>query len=1256
VRKTRGNRKISKVLSGVTAGLLLVLSFGCQLRPTAPAENAVGIWEQGRDYGEIPPEEINENLTPQQLERMFVALEDIPLEGLWEGEDPNGAMPPIPKRIGPGSRLKARKAYLQGREFISQGAFGAAVGILTKGLELDPNSAAINELLAKAYYNQNSYSAAESAARRALQFDKDNITAYQILGSIRQEKKELARALSFYYQALRCKGATAENPMTAVLHLQLARALMEMGYLAASAQEYDKAYILLHQQRRYSQAALSMEKLTRQMHLPLLTRVSLYVRMGQIEQAVQALLETEKLFSARVDLLRAFVISLASRRMPIQIRFRQVTVFCRYLIAVRYEVEHVLAIYYEACRKMAKHQDYVDTLGSWHTPTPPNRMILAKREYAYGLYLAEKDEQAEKIWLAMLSQPPSTETALVHRDLARLYRRKHKWQAMLVHYGRFLELQPGAREVLSAEMTEQTASISDLESLLEQWRNEERLCGHYGSSYLLGLLAEQQEKPELAEFYYQRSLSEQLDFEPARTRLFELLLKRQQYSKLMHWIRQYNLDEQAAPELRWYAGRAYAGMGRLAAAVVCFEQVIAQDAEHIQGYLDLAEVLMRQEDFVQAEEVLRGVRRTWPGRQEVNKYLLILYAVWSAQPSQNDQFYLAAEKRAWQMMDSLRKEEPTLAKLVLNRKSPVSPEVKHVISILSEYVRKYPDGRILGMIFARLLYDAGEYERAAQEIDRVLVQYPEHIQCLSMGALFHEKADDYARAGELRQRIWQQRPEDPHLLVKALAAFDQGRQSQKALELLLNAWGQSAWQDRRNIQILQESAFRLFQVTRHYEQAVELYQRWYEITKPTSEKVANDKGDIHRIITENLIWALIESGDYPRAFQEVRSYQKYYEPKEPYLAIYLARALNIRHQYERSVEWLGELLQLGSGNESLRLQYYLTLIQQGRVEESLAAARTWSAAQPEQKNRLKILTFLLRWVGKNEQAAQRLRQYVDSAPNDYDLRFDLIDTLREGGSYDEAEKVLASIPQKGKWASLRLSAQVKIDITRGECQRALARIDNLVQDKKSPEVEELKVEILVSCGQEKKAVERIEKLIEENPDEHVGLLWYSNFLSQREKTDKAVELLESLLQKQPDNALLKNNLAYSLIEANRDPQRSRRLLEESLHAEPDSGPTLDSMGWLYYKEGKFEQALGYIYQAAGTMATPDPEVLDHLGDTVYRLGRPRQARQYWRQAVAILEHRLPGEKNVRNDKDRIEGKIRQLNAGKEVTVTSLFDE
>jgi tetratricopeptide (TPR) repeat protein len=302
------------------------------------------------------------------------------------------------------------------------------------------------------------------------------------------------------------------------------------------------------------------------------------------------------------------------------------------------------------------------------------------------------------------------------------------------------------------------------------------------------------------------------------------------------------------------------------------------------------------------------------------------------------------------------------------------------------------------------------------------------------------------------------------------------------------------------------------------------------------------------------------------------------------------------------------------------------------------------------------LTFLYRWAGQTDPVVRRLRQYVGQMPKDHDLRLALIDTLRDAGRYEEAEKELSGLPQQGKWRSVRLSSQVKIDITRGDCQKALARIYQLAGDKKTPEIEQLKVEILVSCGEVQKAVERIEELIEENPNEDMGRIWYSNFLSQQKKPEEAVLLLEDILQKNPDDTMLKNNLAYTLIEANLDPQRARRLLEESLHAEPDNGPTLDSMGWLYYKEGNSEQALQYIYQAAVTMVAPDAEVLDHLGDASYRLGRQNQARRYWQQAVTSLEHRLPVEENLRKDKERIEGKIQQLNAGEEVTVAVLFGE
>ena len=61
---------------------------------------------------------------------------------------------------------------------------------------------------------------------------------------------------------------------------------------------------------------------------------------------------------------------------------------------------------------------------------------------------------------------------------------------------------------------------------------------------------------------------------------------------------------------------------------------------------------------------------------------------------------------------------------------------------------------------------------------------------------------------------------------------------------------------------------------------------------------------------------------------------------------------------------------------------------------------------------------------------------------------------------------------------------------------------------------------------------------------------------------------------------------------------------------------IDSLGWAYYLYGHFEQAKVLI-ERANDLAASDPnfEVLDHLGDVYWRLGRRDDARGAWRQAL-----------------------------------------
>jgi len=54
-----------------------------------------------------------------------------------------------------------------------------------------------------------------------------------------------------------------------------------------------------------------------------------------------------------------------------------------------------------------------------------------------------------------------------------------------------------------------------------------------------------------------------------------------------------------------------------------------------------------------------------------------------------------------------------------------------------------------------------------------------------------------------------------------------------------------------------------------------------------------------------------------------------------------------------------------------------------------------------------------------------------------------------------------------------------------------------------------------------------------------------------------------------------------------------RVRKQALVLEPENGAYLDSLGWFYYKKGKFKEALSHLERAASFLT--DPVIYDHLG-------------------------------------------------------------
>ena len=70
---------------------------------------------------------------------------------------------------------------------------------------------------------------------------------------------------------------------------------------------------------------------------------------------------------------------------------------------------------------------------------------------------------------------------------------------------------------------------------------------------------------------------------------------------------------------------------------------------------------------------------------------------------------------------------------------------------------------------------------------------------------------------------------------------------------------------------------------------------------------------------------------------------------------------------------------------------------------------------------------------------------------------------------------------------------------------------------------------------------------------------------------------------------------------------------------------LDSLGWIYYKSGKYNEALVEIERAAAT-SVEDPTIYDHMGDILIKLGQKEKGISAWEKA---LEMKVENQKQIR---------------------------
>jgi len=244
----------------------------------------------------------------------------------------------------------------------------------------------------------------------------------------------------------------------------------------------------------------------------------------------------------------------------------------------------------------------------------------------------------------------------------------------------------------------------------------------------------------------------------------------------------------------------------------------------------------------------------------------------------------------------------------------------------------------------------------------------------------------------------------------------------------------------------------------------------------------------------------------------------------------------------------------------------------------------------------------------------------------------MIQAIAKQGKFEEADKLIGTLikAQPDDWLNLALKGLIYREAGRYK-QAAKVYEDVLTQVKNDKEMDEK----------------------EKDPFIERYRYYLSNIYMELKQVDKASKQLKALLAQHPNDPTYHNDLGYIWADNSMNLPEAEKLIRKALvldrkkrkKANPDlkpeedrdNGAYLDSLGWVLFKQKKYEEAKKVLLKAVEDKANRHIEIYDHLGDVYMALNEKDKAVKAWQKGIGYMTA-------TKRDKERkaiVEKKIKE---------------
>ena len=391
----------------------------------------------------------------------------------------------------------------------------------------------------------------------------------------------------------------------------------------------------------------------------------------------------------------------------------------------------------------------------------------------------------------------------------------------------------------------------------------------------------------------------------------------------------------------------------------------------------------------------------------------------------------------------------------------------------------------------------------------------------------------------------------------------------------------------------------------------------------TGEKQVDELKDDRKKFTQSYLLAKLamQQKAFDQAIAFYRRALKIRKEPQIQLTLYneLTQFLNSEKQYEKAIEILKEGIDspaLARFRKAFQQSLVRTLVMNDQPDEAIKIIKAIQETEPDSLQ----WAYMEGWV------------YYSSK------------------QWDKAIEVYVPLLERAIDAGDAQVRNIRYDLSRclafsGRADKAIELLDQMIQDDPKELLWKFqKGWVYYYSKQWPAAIKQFQEILadSENGIQNEALIRQTKFslsaaFVQNKQFREGEIILEKIYEQDKEDISVCNDLGYLYADQNKKLAQAEEMIKKALDAEPENNAYLDSMGWVKYRLGKFEEAKKYLEQAVKESESGDAVLWDHLGDCYNKLNQKEKAVDAWKKALQHeSESKYPDKELIK----KIEAKIK----------------